>query len=114
MTRLIFSLIAILLLSVSAIGATLDCKIDENASTVLKNRVETLKKEKVLIGRTAQVTAYVTEKAKDQYEVEVFVPSYELRIYAEGSLESDSSVNHLQTSLWGREALIEVSCKLKH
>lgn len=99
-----------LLVSVSSFASPVECEIKSNLTLVMKVEVQTLNSEKVLIGEYSGVRAYITQKSEELFSVEVFLPDYEMRIYAEGDLKSDSHT--LTASYWGRDSMLDVSCQL--
>lgn len=89
----------------------LQCEIVYNNQVILKNKITvTEKNQKVTIGKSAIATAYLTFSEKNLYTVEAFLPEYEARIYSQGGLTEQSEV--LTASLWGRESMIDVTCRM--
>ena len=88
----------------------LNCKILENTDVTLKNKLTSILNQKILIGRTDQVTAYVTEKANQLFIVEAFLTSYDARIYGQGVITQPS--DELTASLWGRDSMVDVTCRM--
>lgn len=109
MIKMILTLLAFSISS-SAVAQGLDCQISIDNLVVLKTKVSSLPKQKVGIGKNSSVTAYVTQYEQNLYSVEAFLPDYEARIYAQGSLSQNSDV--ITASLWGRELVLDVSCRL--
>lgn len=85
-----------------------DCQIIMNNEVVTKSKVSSSLKEKVMVGKLPAVTAYITEKSNHIFSLEAFVPDYEARIYGQGLIRQAS--DQVNTSLWGRDILIEVTC----
>jgi len=87
------------------------CEITYNDQVILKNKVTVSEKnQKISIGKSAIATAYITLSEKNLYTVEAFLPEYEVRIYGQGALTDQSEV--VTASLWGRESIIDVSCRM--
>ncbi len=94
----------------TAHAKTLDCAIGMNGSEVHKTRVETSMQQKVGIGNSQEIRVYVTEKKANQFILESFIANYDARIYSEGFLKIQT--DQLSLSLWGRDMLFKVTCKL--
>ena len=99
-----------LFFSVSAFATELNCQIAESLTPVLKVRVNTQAMQKTLIGKTQDITAYVTEKADKSFSVEAFLHSAEIRIYADGPIQA--SGQKLTASYWSRDSLYDIQCSL--
>jgi hypothetical protein len=108
--KTLITILAAIGMSSSAIAATLNCSIIENGTVTYTQTVETILNQKVRFASTGAVTAYVTEKAHSNYEVEAFLAQSEVRIYGQGSLRTSSDL--VGSSLWAREFLIEIQCGL--
>ncbi len=103
---LIFSLF-----SFSAWSQDLQCEISYNNQVILKNKVYvTDKNQKLIIGKSAIATAYLTVSEKNLYTIEAFLPEYEVRIYGQGGLNDESET--VTASLWGRESMVDVTCRV--
>ena len=101
----------VFLFAVSAWSQDLQCEISYNNQVILKNKVYvTEKNQKLSIGKSAIATAYVTVSDKNLYTVEAFLPEYEVRIYGQGGLNDDSE--SVTASLWGRESIVDVTCRV--
>ncbi len=87
----------------------LRCQILENNEVTFTNKVYPVLNQKVPIGRTAQTTAYVTEKENQTYIVEAFLTDYDARIYGQGVL--NNATDELTASLWGRDSMVDVTCR---
>lgn len=99
----------ILLFTFSAWSQDLQCEISYNNQVILKNKVNvTEKNQKLIIGKSAIATAYVTVSDKNIYTIEAFLPEYEVRIYGQGGLNDGSE--SVTASLWGRESIVDVTC----
>lgn len=106
------SLIFLLSLFVnSAWSQDLQCEIVYNNQVILKNKVAlVVTNEKVSIGKSAIATAFLSVSDKNLYTIEAFLPEYEARIYGQGGLTQSSDV--VTASLWGRESLVDIHCRL--
>ncbi len=108
MKTFIFSILGFLI-TVSSWASPVQCEVKSNLTLVMKVEVQTLNSEKVLVGEYNSIRAYITEKSEDLFTVEAFLPDYEMRIYAEGDLKSNS--HKLTASYWGRDSMLDVSCQ---
>lgn len=99
----------IYILTFACFAQDLDCQIRLNNDVVLKNKVSTVLSQKVLIGKSNSITAYVTEKQNQRFNIEAFLADYEVRLYAEGLLSKSNDA--ITASLWGRESIVDVSCR---
>ena len=70
--------------------------------------VDTAVGEKISIAKSGQAIVYLTEKAKDEFSLEAFLPNDDSRIYSEGILRR--SEDKLKLAYWGRNILIEIQC----
>ena len=70
--------------------------------------VDTAVGEKISIAKSGQAIVYLTEKAKDEFSLEAFLPNDDSRMYSEGFLRK--SEDKLNLTYWGREILIEIQC----
>lgn len=99
------------LISFSAWSQDLHCEIIYNSQVILKNKITVSEKnEKVNIGKSAIATAYVSVSDKNLYTIEAFLPEYEVRIYGQGGLNEQTET--ITASLWGRESIIDVTCRV--
>jgi hypothetical protein len=95
----------------SVLAQDLHCEISYNNQVIFKNKVYVTEKNKKLsIGKSAIATAYVTVSEKNLYTVEAFLPEYEVRIYGQGGLNDESE--SVTASLWGRESIVDVTCRM--
>lgn len=103
-------LLPVILLACSfAEAATLECKSLVNLNVVAESNAITTLNEKIVVNKTEQVIAYVTETKPSYFVVEAFLPSLEMRIYAEGAIANEN--DELKTSAWARDIMIDVVCK---
>lgn len=101
----------IFLFTFSAWSQDLQCEISYNNQVVLKNKINLIEKnKKVSIGKSAIATAYLTVSDKNLYTIEAFLPEYEVRIYGQGGLHDETET--VTASLWGRESMIDVTCRM--
>ena len=106
--KLIFGTL-ILAFSLSVNANSLSCQILLNNEQVLVTKVHTELNQKISIGRTNGITAYVSEKPNSTYLVEAFLAEEDLRIYAQGNLRNKGE--SVIASAWGRSSLVDVSCE---
>ncbi len=99
---------ASLLFTTQAYSAALQCEIKVNETSVLTQIVNTSLNQKIEIGETDSIRAYVTEKADRLFSIEVFLGNYETRVYSEGFLKNSTDTLHL--SFWNRDILLDVQC----
>lgn len=101
----------VFLFTTSAWSQDFYCDIIYNNQVILTNKV-TLgdKNQKVLIGKSDAVTGYITLSDKNLYTIEAFLPEYEARIYGQGALNTAS--DSVTASIWGRESMIDVTCRI--
>ena len=87
------------------------CQININNTSQNILTIDSVLDQKVLITKSADVVAYLTQKQKT-FVIEAFLPQYDARIYAEGKIINLE--DQLTTSLWGRDMLIDISCAMKN
>ncbi len=109
MTRLLI-FIAVTFFAFFSFSANLDCDMSVNNEIIQKMKTQSRINEKILIGSTELVKAYVTEKQNHRYLIEAFLADFEARLYAEGVLSQNSDL--ISASLWGRQNRHDVTCKL--
>lgn len=95
----------------TADAATIECETLINLESVASGSVATVKNVKLSVSAHPDVHAFVTETGSENFLVEAFLPSLQMRIYAEGSLRAKSE--KLTASAWSRELMVDVVCKLK-
>jgi hypothetical protein len=100
------SVIAIALNCQTALGKSVSCQIKLNDSIVSRLTVKSNPRQKVSIGNVEGVSAYLTERGSQNFEIEAFIARYDLRIYAQGSLKT--ATDHVIASLWGRDSLVDI------
>ena len=105
MKKIFFGL---LLVSVVVRASTLECESLVNLDTISSDIVSTQLSSKTQISSTDEVVSYVTETKPGVFLVEAFLPSLEIRIYAEGELSAGSE---LKASTWARSIMVDVVCK---
>lgn len=108
--HLSFFLAGFTLLSSSLNAAILNCEIAYNLEPVYQTEVVTETLSKTLIGEAEGITAYITEKANNQFILEAFLADYDIRGYSEGKLVVAG--DKMSFSLWGRTSMADVSCEL--
>ena len=102
------TLLLLLLSAVSVKASVLECKSLINSDMVGGATVATVLKNKELITKDEKVVSYVTETAPEMFSVEVYIPSLDLRIYGEGPIHLNESLN---ATAWARDLLVDVVCK---
>jgi len=102
--------LVIILGAMPSFANKVSCTAYSNLELEFKNQIDSRLNEKVSIGRSPSFTAYITEKDKDVFVVEAFIVAQEIRIYGEGVLKSAS--DHVKTSIWSREEMIDLDCML--
>ena len=90
-------------------AATLECETLVNLDVVTSGSVSPVKNVKLKVSEVPEVSAFVTETGPESYLVEAYLPSLQMRIYAEGSLRSLSE--KLTASAWDRSLMVDVVCK---
>ena len=105
-----FLLLLLSLMSHQVFASDLKCQIAHDNEVVFKNKIALKINQKTLVGKTALVAAYVTEKENQNFILENFLVEYEARFYSQGVLNQKS--DQLVSSIWGREHLIDISCGL--
>ena len=100
--------ISILVVSSFAEAVTLKCQSLINLDVVSSATVATVKNQKIQISSTTEVVSYVTELGPELFLVEAFLPELEMRIYAQGTLHSESET--LTASVWARSMMVDVIC----
>ncbi len=86
------------------------CELKINSATQNTLAIESILDQKVLITKSAEVVAYLTQKQKT-FVIEAFLTQYDARIYAEGKITNLE--DQLTASLWGRDILIDISCAMQ-
>ena len=94
----------------TAFAGTFACDLIINGERVHQAPVTTVLNEKSLVTKKASAVVYLTEKNSNEYSLEAFLPGYDARIYAEGSVKARGE--KITASLWGRDILIETTCTL--
>lgn len=107
--RWIILVIIVTSLSLVAAARSVHCEVQKNSQMIGEKDVQTTLQEKQLIFKDDLITAYLSEKSNERFLVEAFVPDYEIRFYGEGVLKSKD--DQVIASLWGRDYLIEISCR---
>ena len=102
-------MLSLLLFSTQLWAATLNCEFSVNSQRVHTSQVDTVLSQKVPVGRTQQVVAYITEKQNSIFMLEAYLENQEARIYSQGYLNRTGEA--LLLAFWSREELLEVSCK---
>ena len=97
------------LLAPNAQSATLECQSLVNLNSVGSGTVTPVKNLKLKVSEDSEVTAFVTETGPENYLVEAYLPTLQMRIYAEGSLHNTSE--KLTASAWDRSLMVDVVCK---
>jgi hypothetical protein len=105
-----FFLTALFLCS-TGFSATLECETLINLEPVVSGSVTTVKNSKLQVSHHPDAIAFVTETGPENFLVEAFLPSLQMRIYAEGALRTTNE--KLTASAWSREFMVDVTCKLK-
>lgn len=93
----------------TAQATTLNCEILNNLSVIHSIKIQSALNEKILIGNTGPLVAYVTEKAQNIFIVEGFLADQEARIYAQGPLKLPGE--SIVASFWNRENIFDISCR---
>lgn len=102
-------LIALLLCFGLSVNATpLQCKISLNLKQVHSQTVESRLADKIPIGHSQGISAYVTEKAESSFLVEAFLEEEQVRIYGQGPLKNSGET--VSASFWSRNTLADISC----
>lgn len=98
-------------MTLSAWSQDLFCEISYNNQVILKNKIYVNEKnQKISIGKSSVATAYISLSEKNVYTIEAFLPEYEVRIYGQGGLSNENEV--INASLWGRESIVDVTCRV--
>lgn len=108
MKALFFSL-SLVLVSLTAQSATLECKSFINLDEVTNSNVITSLKKQVLIDKVDEITTYVTETKPNVFSLEAFIPMLEQRIYSEAALNNIDE--EIKSTAWSRDILVDVVCK---
>lgn len=99
----------ILLLCSVGHATTMDCETFMNLEPFAQSKVETKLSQKVLVNKSDSATIYVTENSENQYVLEAFMPSLEIRIYSEAKI--NDLQDSIKLSLWDRDFIFDVVCK---
>jgi hypothetical protein len=106
--KYIIVLVSIVLVSVAK-ADRFDCGLYYNLDRISDNVVETKMSEKVLITKTDEATAYLNQKKSNDFEIEVYLPEHQMRVYSQAELSLGKA--QISISTWSRESLIDVICK---
>ena len=85
-----------------------ECGLFYNLDRISDNVVETKLANKVLITKTDEATAYLNQKKENEFEIEVYLPEHQMRIYSQAELSLGKA--QISISNWSRESLIDVVC----
>ncbi|OFZ30035.1 MAG: hypothetical protein A2622_09265 [Bdellovibrionales bacterium RIFCSPHIGHO2_01_FULL_40_29] len=91
-------------------AATITCQVKINGALISQKVIHSELDTKSNITQRPELTAHVTEKSKQFFTIEAFLPSYDARIYAEGHLKN--TADKVAASLWGRDILVDLECGL--
>jgi hypothetical protein len=100
-----------MVLSLGAQAERFDCGLYYNLEQISDNVVQTKLSEKVLITKTDLATAYLNQSKLNEFEIEVYLPEHEMRVYSQADLYSGKA--QISISTWSRKSLIDVVCKRK-
>lgn len=95
-------------LSSHALAESFQCEVKMNTKSVLITKVASVPGQKILIGTTQEVRAFITENPNHLFTLEVFLPSIEARAYSQATMRMVSDIINL--SYWDREMLYELQC----
>ena len=90
-----------------SVAAEYDCRVQGNFSEVQKVRFTGSVNEKIKVAAGEDYVFYLNINTNNLVELEVFLPSVEMRIYSKGDIEK----NAVTLTSWQRQALLEFSCK---
>lgn len=90
-------------------SATLECRSLVNLNEVTSGSVATAKNVKLKVSEVPEVSAFVTETGPENFLVEAYLPTLQMRVYAEGTLHDASE--KLTASAWDRSLMVDVVCK---
>lgn len=107
----VFMLLCLIFLSFNLYSAELNCRILKNQDVVSDGDVVTLVNQQASIDSLEDVSAYITEKAGSLFMIEAYFVEHDLRVYAEGKLQS--AEDKLALSTWGRSSMFDIECRLK-
>lgn len=101
--------LACLALSVAAKADRFDCGLYYNLDRISDHIIEPKLTEKVLIAKTDEATAFLNQKKLNEFEIEVYLPEHEMRVYSQADLSLAKA--QISLSTWSRQSLIDVVCK---
>jgi hypothetical protein len=113
-----FLFICFLTINQKVYAKQFNCTIKQNNEIIFEKTINSSLNNKILIAKLESITTYITEKNNHIFELESFIPNYEIRLYSEARLsESTEKItpsitkqNNLSSSLWGRDIMLEINC----
>lgn len=102
-------LVSLVLLASVAKADKFECGLFYNLDRISDSLVESKLSEKVLITKNYEATAYLNQKKANDFELEVYLPEHEMRVYSQADLSSGKA--QISLSTWSRQSLIDVVCK---
>lgn len=96
------------LFSSHAFAENFQCEVKVNATTLISKKVTSLRGQKIPIGETQQIRAFLTENQIHLFTLEAFLPSVEARVYSQATMRAVGDVINL--SYWDRDVLYELQC----
>lgn len=106
------AILSFIVFAISSLARAEDfyCDMVYNAKTILNTKVKAVSHEKVIIGKSSVISAYITAEDNTLYTIEAFIPEYEVRVYGKGSAQKEGDV--VSASVWGRDSIVDVNCRL--
>ena len=101
--------LASLLLAATAQADRFECGLYYNLDRISDSVVESKLSDKVLIAKTDEATAFLNHKKANDFEIEVYLPEHEMRVYSQADLSSGKA--QISLSTWSRQSIIDVVCK---
>ena len=95
------------LLTTQSWASQFDCRVIENLSDEKKMILTATEPGKHLVRSEEDYTFYLNTFTDQTVELEVFLPSADMRIYSKGNIEKNS----VTLTSWQRDALLDFTCK---
>lgn len=97
------------LLSISAQAEKFFCELHYNLDLIADSVVDSKTNEKVLILKNEFATAYINQKSLHDFELELYLPEQQMRLYSRANLSVEDA--QISVSTWSRDSMIDLICK---
>ena len=104
------TLVLLLLNSVAANSASLNCEVINDHEVISSSEVEASLGQSLQYASIGSYTFYVKQTELSQFELEIYNSNGPIRSYASGTLKK--TTDKLAWTIWTRDILLETNCKL--